>query len=253
MKRHVFLRILFSLLALAGIIWFCIPFFWNVKNVGNLSGIALCAAVLAAALFYPAIQKRCRRSKIWRISARAVVILFCAGAAWAAVLTGLMISGGNNAPPKQATVVVLGSKVDGHIPSADLMARIEAAGAYLSANPQAKCIVSGGQGAGELETEAAVMKEYLLKRGIDASRIILEDKSRTTKENLKNSLDMIDKNAMSRDLAIVTDEYHQFRAGRIAKSVGAVPYSVCASTPWYIFSACYARELLALTNSLIFP
>jgi len=253
MKRHLFLRTLFALLAFAGIVWFCIPFHWNVSNVGNVTGIIICAAILAVALIYPAIQKLRRNSRTWRILFRAVFILFCAGVAWAAVLTGLMIFGINSAPPKQATVVVLGSKVNGHTPTADLMARINAAGKYLTENPQAKCIVSGGQGVGELETEAAAMKQYLVKQGIDASRIILEDKSTTTIENLSNSLAIIDQNGMSRDLAIVTDEYHQYRAGRIAKSIGAVPYSVCAATPWYIFSACYARELLALTKFLIIP
>lgn len=97
------------------------------------------------------------------------------------------------------------------------------------------------------------MKEYLVKQGIDALRITTEEQSTNTQENLANSLTIIDKAGMSRQLAIVTDEYHQFRAGKIAERLGAVPYSVCATTPWYIFSACYMRELLALTKFLIFP
>lgn len=253
MKRHLFFRVLGSVLALAGIVWFCIPFHWGVSNIGNLSGIAVCIFVLAVSVFYPQIKRMCGVSKGWKILCRTVSVLFCAGLVWAAVLTGLMISGVQSAPPKNATVVVLGSKVSGHVPSADLRVRIETAAVYLSANPQAKCIVSGGQGAGEQETEAAVMKENLVLQGIDSSRIIMEDKSTNTEQNFKNSLAIIDKNGMSRELAIVTDEYHQFRAGRIAKNLSAVPYSVCAPTPWYIFSACYARELLALTKLLILP
>lgn len=253
MKRHSVIRALCFVLAVAGIVWFCIPFFWNVSNVGNLSGIAVCVLVLAASAFYPYIKRKCNTSKSWKIFCRAVFALFCAGLVWAAILTGFMVSGIRNAPPKQATVVVLGSKVSGHVPSADLRVRIEAAGAYLAANPQAKCIVSGGQGAGELETEAAVMKKYLVQQGIEDSRIIMEDKSTNTEQNLKNSLAIIDKYKMSRDLAVVTDEYHEFRAGKIAERLGAAPYSVCASTPWYIFSACYARELLALTKFFLFP
>lgn len=253
MKRHLTVRMLAGVFASAGIFWFCIPFHWHVANVGNISGVAVCALILLVSVFYPRIKKKCMVSKSWSIGCRAVSVLFCAGVLWAAVLTGLMIFGIGNVPPKQATVVVLGSKVSGRFPSADLMARINAAADYLTANPQVKCIVSGGKGAGELVTEAAVMKEYLMKRGIDPSRIITEENSTNTKENLTNTLAIIDQNGMSRELAIVTDEYHQFRAGKIAQNLGAVPYSVCASTPWYIFSACYARELLALTNFLIFP
>jgi uncharacterized SAM-binding protein YcdF (DUF218 family) len=253
MKRHLAIRAAACVLALAGILWFCIPFFWNVHNAGNLTGIAVCGAVLLSSVFYSQIRKKCITSKVWKILCRSVFAVFLIGIVWSAVLSGLMISGMNAVPPKQATVVVLGSKVSGRVPSADLRVRIEAAGAYLKANPQAKCIVSGGQGAGELETEASVMKTYLIKLGIESSRIITEDASTTTKENLANSLAIIDKAGMSRELAIVTDEYHEFRAGRIAKNLGAVPCAVCAQTPWYIFSACYARELLALTNFLIFP
>lgn len=244
------------ILAVAGLAWFIGPIFWNVKNIGNITGIAVCTLVFLIAAFYDQIKKMCSASKPFRVFCRVVSVLFCIGILWAAVLTGFMLYGANAfgvraQTPKDATVVVLGSKVSGTTPSADLRARIEAAAAYLKANPQAKCIVSGGQGAGELVTEASVMREYLVKGGIDASRILTEDRSTTTVENLKNSLAVIKQNGLSPDLAIVTDEYHEFRAGKIAENLGAKSYAVCAQTPWYIFSACYARELLALTNFLI--
>jgi uncharacterized SAM-binding protein YcdF (DUF218 family) len=132
------------------------------------------------------------------------------------------------------------------------MQRIHAAADYLKVNPQAKCIVSGGQGANEEVTEASVMQRYLVKNGIDASRIHIEDTSTTTQENLKNSLKIIEQKSLSKNIAIVTDEYHQFRAGLLARRTGLTPYSICARTPWFIFSSCYARELLAITKTLVF-
>jgi len=244
------------ILSVVGLVWFIGPIFWNVKNIGNLTGIAVCVLVFLIAVFYDGIKKICKASKPFRVFCRVVSVLFCVGVLWAAVLTGFMLYGANAfgvraEAPKDATVVVLGSKVSGTTPSADLRARIKAAAAYLKANPQAKCIVSGGQGAGELVTEASAMKKGLVLQGIDASRILVEDRSTTTVENLKNSLAVIKQNGLSSDLAIVTDEYHEFRAGKIAENLGAKSYVVCAQTPWYIFSACYARELLALTNFLI--
>jgi uncharacterized SAM-binding protein YcdF (DUF218 family) len=164
-----------------------------------------------------------------------------------------MVSAMNSAPPEHATVIVLGSKVSGTVPSADLRVRLDTAAGYLKANPQAKCIVSGGKGVGELATEASVMKGYLTEQEIDPSRIVMEDRSKTTQDNLSYSLTVIRNNKWSEDLAIVTDEYHQYRAGRIAQSLGMKPYAVCAETPWYIFSACWARELLALTKFMIAP
>jgi uncharacterized SAM-binding protein YcdF (DUF218 family) len=252
------LKICIMILAVAGVVWFVGPFYWHVKNIGNIMGIVVCVLVFLVTAFSKPIGKKCKSSKPFRVFCRTVSVLFCIGLLWAAVLTGCMVYGANNfgapAQAKDATVVVLGSQVTGTAPSADLLARINTAAAYLKANPQAKCIVSGGKGPGELVSEASVMREYLIKDGIDASRIFTEDRSKNTVENLNNSLAIIEKNGFSHDLAIVTDEYHQFRAGKTAASLGAdATYAVCAPTPWYIFSACYARELLALTNFLIFP
>jgi len=251
-------KILILILVLAGLIWFVTPISHNVLNIGNIMGIAVCVLVFVCTAFSGVIKKISKNSKPVRIFCRTVSVLFGIGILWAAVLTGCMIYGANafgtrSVIPKDATVIVLGSKVSGKLPSADLMARINAAGVYLKSNAQAKCIVSGGQGAGELVTEASVMKTYLVKQGIDASHILIEDKSTTTEENLKNSLKMIQKNSLSSHVAIVTDEYHEFRAGRIAKNVGMTSYAVCAQTPWYILSACYGRELLALTKFVIIP
>lgn len=253
MKKSNIVRFLLSVLALAGIVWLCIPFFWHVANPGNLVGIPLCFITLLACVFYPRIREKCKISKRLKMAWRVVCVLFCAGIVWSVFLTLLMFYGISSQPPQKATVLVLGSKVSGRVPSADLMARIDAAAAYLNENPQAKCIASGGQGPGELETEGSVIKKYLVLKGIDSGRIITEESSKNTVENFTYSLQIIDREGLSRELAIVTDEYHQYRAGQIAKQMGAVPYSACARTPWYIFSACYARELLALSKFLIFP
>lgn len=250
--KHRAVRVLIFILAAAGLVWFLIPLHWRVINAGSVLGMAVCSAVLLVCLFYLKIRRKCVSSKAARILCRSVMALFCAGLAWAAFLTGLMVAGTRSAPPENATVVVLGSKVSGSYPSADLTARIQAAGAYLAAHPSAKCVASGGKGPGEAVTEASVIREYLVRQGIDPARILEEDQSTTTRENLANSLSRIDRQGWSRELAIVTDEYHQYRAGRIARSLGAQPYAVCARTPWYIFSACYARELLALTQALLF-
>lgn len=253
MKKGLILRSVLSLPAAAGIVWFCIPFFWSVHNIGNFSGLALCVLVLLACVFYPKIREKCEKSAKLKLAWRLVCILFCAGIVWAGVLTGLMAAGIGNLPPEHATVVVLGSKVTGRYPSADLMVRIQTAAAYLKAHPAANCVASGGQGAGELVTEASVIREYLVQMGIDASRIVTEETSTNTQQNFANSLKIIDGKKWSRDLAVVTDDYHQYRAGRIARRQGGTPYAVAAPTPWYIFSACYMRELLALTKFFLLP
>ncbi|TGJ77392.1 YdcF family protein [Caproiciproducens galactitolivorans] len=252
LKRIV--RIFFLILSACGLICFLIPFYCGVLNIGNGTGILLCTVVFLTSFFFGKIGAACRKSRPFRVSCRIVLVVFLIGVCWTVFLTGLMVYGSVGMKPRAgATVVVLGSKVNGKQPSADLRVRIETAASYLKANPKAKCVVSGGKGAGELATEASVMRAELIVRGIEPSRIFAEDASRTTRENLQNSLAVIDKNGLSRDLAIVTDDYHQYRAGRIAESLGVSHGAVNAATPWYILSACYMRELLALTKFLLLP
>lgn len=85
------------------------------------------------------------------------------------------------------TIVVLGAGVNGSTPSLSMCNRLDAALTYLNANPAATVIVSGGQGPGEDITEAKAMADYLTAHGIDSARIVQEDRSRTTRENLENS------------------------------------------------------------------
>lgn len=222
-------------------------------NIGNLFGIAVCLVILVCVLFSGRIQAACGKYRAVRKMKTAVLVLFCAGLLWAAVLTGLMVSGATSAPPETATVLVLGSKVSGDVPSADLRVRIEAAADYLNRTPGAVCIACGGQGPGENRTEAEVIREELVSRGIDSSRIFMEKHSTSTRENINNALSVIDQSGFSRELAIVTDEYHEYRARSIARECGVSAWAVPANTPWYIFSACWARELLALSAFLLLP
>lgn len=255
LKRQI-VKIFTLVLSVGGLVWFLIPIHWGVLNIGNAFGIAVSVMLFLTAVFFGAICRKCKSSKGFRIFCRIVLALFGAGVLWAAVLTGLMIYGagaGQPSPPEDATAVVLGSKVSGTVPSADLRVRIETAAAYLKEHPQAKCIASGGQGKGEQVTEASVIREYLVKNGIDASRIFVEDTSVSTQENLRNSLALTKQNGLNPVMAIVTDDYHQYRAGRIAAGLKITSYPVSAPTPWYIFSSCYARELLALTKFFVIP
>ena len=240
-------------LSVLGLLWFLGPIHWNVLNVGNLFGITICLLILLCVLFSGRIAAACKKSRTARNAVKAVLILFCVGFAWAVVLTGLMISGASANPPETATVLVLGSKVSGDVPSADLRVRILAASAYLKQHPKAACVACGGRGRGENRTEAEVIREGLENLGIDSSRIYPEDRSTSTEENIGNALKIIGQNSLNRTLAVVTDEYHEYRACSIARGCGAEAYAVPAQTPWYIFSACWARELLALTAYLLLP
>lgn len=89
-------------------------------------------------------------------------------------------------------LVVLGARVDEDgQPSYSLRYRLEAALAYLEAHPATAAVLSGGQGDDEPTTEAACMYGWLVEHGVEVSRLLLEDKSSNTQENLRNSFALI--------------------------------------------------------------
>ena len=117
-------------------------------------------------------------------------------------------------------MVVLGAKVREDGPSVSLWDRIYAAADYMQAHPEVICVVSGGQGPDEHQTEASAMFDELVKLGIDPSRIWQEDRATSTWENLNFSLNLIEEKTGARPekIGVVSSEYHLFRASLFAKA-----------------------------------
>lgn len=151
--------------------------------------------------------------------------------------------------PEAPYLIVLGAGVNGTEPSLSLLNRLEAAKEYLEKYPQAVAVVSGGQGPGEDISEAECMKRWLYSKGIPEERIIMEDKSFSTEENIANSLAKIDEHGGNADspVAIVSSEYHLYRAKYIAREKGAEPLGVAAHTSYPVLMANYfIREAFAV-------
>lgn len=115
-------------------------------------------------------------------------------------------------------LIVLGAQVHETGPSVILKYRLDAASDYLQANPETMCIVSGGQGPNEPVPEARIMAEYLEGQGIDPRRIIQEDQSFTTYQNIRNSMQFFD--AETARVGVVTNNFHVFRGVHIARKQG---------------------------------
>ena len=158
--------------------------------------------------------------------------------------------------PKQDApyVVVLGAGVYGEEPSITLTHRLEGAVRYLNANPEAKAVVSGGQGEGEDISEAECMRRYLIAHGIAADRILMEDRSTSTRENLAFSKAVIEEHGGDASrIAIVSSRYHLYRARRTAATLGMDAIGVAGSDgyPIYVFGM-YLREAAAVAKMWIF-
>ena len=130
-------------------------------------------------------------------------------------------------------VIVLGAQVHADKPSVVLKYRLDEAILYLNENPETVCIVAGGQGKNEPYSEAYGMAQYLMQNGIDKDRILLEDQSKTTEENLRFSRKFLPEDA---EVGIITNDFHMFRAMQIARAQ-KIPnaYGIsCGSTKVYL-------------------
>lgn len=234
------------LIPAGGFLWFSQSLLAGVMGVGTLIGWAACLAGAALILAVPAMV---RKGGARRVIAWVFTGIFAGAVAWCAYLSTLIFSAVENTPPDSATVIVLGCLVSPNgEPSLSLENRIEKAAEYLTEHPDAVCIVSGGQGSIEPLSEASVMARELEALGIEPERIFQEDQSTDTKENMEYSAKLIAEMNLSREVAVVTDDYHEFRAGELAKQAGLTPYAVPAESVKHLFPANYGRELISMTK-----
>lgn len=159
------------------------------------------------------------RRKVPRWLRRTAAGLFCLGALLFCIVEGLVFTGFcTTAEPGADYVIILGAQWKESGPSEVLRRRLDKAVAYLEENPETMVIVSGGQGANEPISEAAGMKQYLLDAGIAEERILTEEESVNTKENLENSGRLID--LENSRVVLVTNNFHMYRAVKIAEKQG---------------------------------
>lgn len=163
-----------------------------------------------------------------------------------------IISYGASVPePGADYVIVLGAQVRGRTPSYNLARRLDTAYEYLTENPKTQVILSGGQGQGEQISEAQAMAEYLQGKGIAMERMILEDQSKNTFENLKYSREKMEKKDAR--VVLVTNNFHVFRSVRIARKQGLTEVEgLGAPVMWYTVPNLYLREAFAVVKYALF-
>ena len=130
-------------------------------------------------------------------------------------------------------VLLLGLKLtpDGHA-TEELMGRIRRAAQLMQEHRAPLVIPCGGQTENTPVSEAAVMARELEQLGIDPHRILPEDASLYTVENIRNARDLLAKRGLTRPrVLLVTSDYHAFRAATMARSMGFMVKSTPSKTP----------------------
>jgi len=107
-------------------------------------------------------------------------------------------------------------------------------------------VTSGGQGADEDLPEAHAMRDYLVDRGVPADRVLVEDRSRTTWENLRFSAEIMREHVADYRCVIVTNNFHVLRAALLARRAKVDGQVVGARTAWYFWSGALVREFVAV-------
>lgn len=187
-------------------------------------------------------------------------------------------------------IIIHGAGLDGPRPTPLLAGRIDKAlELWKKQHQHGKFVVSGGQGADEIVSEAQAMRDYLLEKGVSADAILMEDKSTTTWENLRYSLAIINADrttgvgatssaavasrdvttaasdastsdasgtAASRDdftTAVVTSDFHVFRCAEYAHNLGIKADGIGSHTKGWYWPTAFIREFIAITKAHLWP
>lgn len=151
-------------------------------------------------------------------------------------------------------VFILGAGVDGDTVSLTLKERLDKGMEYLRFNPDSKVVVTGGKGFNTEISEAHAMKVYLINKGLQKDRIIMEDKSTSTMENFKYSKEILnqDKSNSINEITVITSDFHMMRSKMLASRNGFKAYGITCKTPMIVRVNSYIREYFAVIKSYLF-
>lgn len=179
------------------------------------------------------------------------IIILSAGFLYFAFTQILILSHFHEKAPENLDyIIVLGAQMRGDRPSMVLKFRLDCAIEYLNDNPNTVCIVSGGQGANEIMSEAEGMKKYLLENNISEDRILIENKSRNTIENILFSKELLKDETSG--IGILTNNFHSYRSVRLAKAQLKNPiYGISAASSPRFLPNNMLRETVGITKDTL--
>ncbi|MCL2426733.1 MAG: YdcF family protein [Oscillospiraceae bacterium] len=195
-------------------------------------------------------------SRIARILKRCYFVCLIIGVLCFVILQGLIISGTRTDDVEVDAIIVLGAGLINDRPSLILAYRLNATIEFVQTRDDIPIIVTGGLGPGRTITEAEAMARFLIERGIDENRIWREGASTSTHENINFAIEIMEENGMDVEnirVAIVSNEFHLYRARLVGERAGLNAYGVAAETPgWHRKAIYFFRETFSLANELIF-
>ncbi|MCL2399303.1 MAG: YdcF family protein [Defluviitaleaceae bacterium] len=234
-----FIILFLGILSLAN---FIILFRVSNPTIGFAVQAGLSVFAIAYALFYNKIPKKIHITMGILCLLPITLVLF------------LFIYGNtSNVDYTEDVIIVLGAGIIGENVTRPLARRLDTAFYYWQENPDAHIIVCGGLGNRAVITEAEAMARYLAGRGVPGERILLEELSTSTYENLKFAKEILDQHfPQGFSAVLVTNDFHIYRSVRTAGRVGIDVNRIGAYTDWYSWPVNYLREMLAVLYMWVF-
>ncbi len=159
-------------------------------------------------------------------------------------------------PPKTEvdSIIILGCALSGKNLTPILKARTDCAlRRYKSQIRQGQkvplLIPSGGKGPDEAISEASAIQNYLLKNGIPNEHIRIENRSRTTRENMDYSFRIAKQYFPHQRCIFATSNYHLFRSSIWARHSGMSGFGIGAPTKWYYWPNAFMREFIGILSA----
>lgn len=255
------LKAVLTITGLAALVFAAIPPFYGIFNMGVA---ALAALSLLCFLQTFLLCERRRKQEAWeifsgrgrlsRLLRRLLGVALSLFLVVELALSAIMVMAATINTPTYSdsvTALVLGCDITGEAPSKMLKNRLEKALIYLNEVPDAKVVVTGGKGANRLYSESAVEAKWLTEKGIAPERIILEDRSTDTYENIQYAVELLTQNGLPPQAVLFTDGFHQLRCQLYARSFGLQATGVASNTPWGLLPAYWLREQMALAKAVM--
>jgi uncharacterized SAM-binding protein YcdF (DUF218 family) len=248
-KTNKIKKLLLPAISILNLLYFCaITIVIGYLNTFNFIWVFIAIALITSYIFKQKIikifNKFCKAARL--------IFLFCTiiFALSFFIIEGIIIKNSKTTKYQNADyIIVLGAGLNKNNPSLTLSKRINTALKYLKENKNTLIIVSGGKAAGTKISEAEAMATVLKNNGINTNRIITEDKSTNTYENLKYSQKLIDN--LDKKIVIISSGFHLFRAKQIAKKIGYKNIGTIASKSVFILLPnYYFREYFAILKAL---
>ena len=262
--KKIWTRVLNVLCVISGVFFVgvYIPYFiWHVSHLhvaDTIAAVLVFIGVLVPFLLRKPLRKLLKKAYtplkiVWCFAMCFYMVSFTAFAGFAYLHKDVEVEESDN----QTVVVVFGCQVraDGAL-SSHLSSRVKKAAEVLNEAPDAICIASGGQGEDEPTSEAEAIKNALVRRGIDADRIYLEDRSTSTIENLRFTLERLEELGYKRDecsFIFVSSRFHTPRIYLLADRFGVSDCGTAsANRVWWVDEyISTVREYMSLVHLML--